>query len=309
MMTFSHIAIVGAGALGGFFGCKLVRAGQRVSFLLRSDFSTVSTHGWTIRTPSGTAVHIPADRFQSIADPSCAPPADLLLVGLKTTANNHLESLIRPLVHDHSTILTLQNGLGNEDLLARLFGPSRVIGGITHLAATRAAPGVIDHLSGGEIRIGELDSPPTPRTRAVAGLFQAAGVPCQLLDNLPQGKWEKLVWNIPFNGLGAALDLTTDRLLASPDGEALLRALMGEVIAGARGLGLSLPDSLIDWNIARTRPIGPYRTSMQVDRQLRRPMEIEAIIGEPVRRAAAAGVAVPRMTALHDMLRALDAAR
>src|SRR5690606_20054466 len=135
-----------------------------------------------------------------------------------------------------------------------------------------------------------------------------SGVRCQVLENLRQGRWEKLVWNVPFNGLGAVMDLTTDRLIAHPRGVKLVSQLMAEVIATANALGLPLESRMIAEQIDRTRLMGPYRTSMQVDRQQGRPLEIEAILAAPVRAAEAAGVDVPKMRMLVELARVVDAA-
>jgi 2-dehydropantoate 2-reductase len=140
----------------------------------------------------------------------------------------------------------------------------------------------------------------------VAGLFNASGVRCEVLDNLRQGRWEKLVWNIPFNGLGAVLDLTTDRLIGNSAGEGLVRELMQEVVAAAWAQGLPLRMEMIDEQIAKTRQMGPYRTSMQIDRQQRRPLEIEAILAAPVRAAEQAGVDVAQMRALLRLAQVVD---
>jgi 2-dehydropantoate 2-reductase len=111
---------------------------------------------------------------------------------------------------------------------------------------------------------------------------------------------------VPFNGLSAALDRTTDLLIATPEGEALVRSLMREVIDAARAVRANLPDDLIDAKIAQTRGMGAYRTSMHLDAMAGRAMEVEAIFGCPVRAAQAAGHAVPRLEALYRMLKLRD---
>ena len=128
------------------------------------------------------------------------------------------------------------------------------------------------------------------------------------IDDLKLGRWEKLVWNIPFNGLGAMLDLTTDRLLATERGVEQVRAVMREVIAAAGAMGVVLDEGIIEQKIAATRPMGPYRTSTQVDRQMGKRLEIESIFGRPVKVAESAGVAVPLMKLLYFALSELSAA-
>jgi len=142
--------------------------------------------------------------------------------------------------------------------------------------------------------------------QGVAEMLRSSKIPCRVLDNLKYGRWEKLVWNVPFNGLSTVLDQTTDLLLGTEAGTQLVRALMTEVLAGARGVGVELPTTLIDAKIEQTRGMGPYKTSMHLDLLAGRALEVEAIFGEPVRAAMRAGVAVPRLQTLYGLLRMKD---
>ncbi|MDB5296945.1 MAG: hypothetical protein JWO31_2928 [Phycisphaerales bacterium] len=308
------IAVVGVGAVGGYYGAKLIRAGHDVHLLLRADYEAVRRDGLNVRSDVEEGFHLPSGELRVYSDPADAPKADLVLVCLKATGNAAYEPLVGPLLKDDSTILTIQNGLGNEDQLADLFGADRVTGGMAFVCIHRTGPGLIHHIDHGFLKIGEHvpagGSPPgaTPRVERAAELFRSAGVRCDVLDDLRRGRWEKLLWNIPFNGLGAALDLATDRLIGSADGVALLTAIMREVAAVAAADGVPLPPELIDRQITHTATMGAYRSSMQLDRQAGRPLEVEAILGEPVRRAQKLGVPVPATEALYRMVRLMDPA-
>ncbi len=299
------IAIVGAGAIGAYYGGRLAQHGQDVHFLLRSDYDQVREHGWHIASHAGDFSLSP-QQLQVYSDPAVMPPADVVIVTLKTTANHRLPELVAPLLHPTSLILTLQNGLGNEQILADAFGGARVYGGLAFICCNRLPGGQIHHSAHGLIRLGQYVPHQPDYSRWLAGLFNQSQVPCQAIENLELGRWEKLVWNVPFNGLGAALDLTTDRLLASPAGEKLVRQLMQEVIDAAGALNLPLPVAMIDQQIEKTRQMAAYRTSMQVDRQLGRPMEIEAILAAPARAAAAAKAATPGLDYLVELVRTID---
>ena len=194
------IAVVGCGAVGSFYGAKLARAGHEVHFLLRSDYEAVRRQGVVIRSPDGDFQVRP----QCAQRPEEIGPADLVLIGLKTTANEAFPELLPPLVGPGTAVVTLQNGLGNEEDLARLFPVGQILGGLCFVCLNRVAPGVIQHLGYGQVVLGEFQRPPEPRTHDLAARFRAAGVPCTVTDNLAQAHWEKLVWNIPFNGLGVA---------------------------------------------------------------------------------------------------------
>lgn len=319
------IAVVGCGALGSYYGAMLLRAGHEVHFLLRSDFETVRRRGVFIRSPEG-GFH---------AQPRCARrpdeigPVELVLIGLKTTANDQFPILLPPLVGPHTALLTLQNGLGNEEQLARIFPPEQILGGLAFVCLNRVEPGVIHHLAHGRVALGEFRRGPDPRTHDLAAAFRHAGVPCEVTDDLARAHWEKLVWNIPFNGLGVAsaagfeaVDagrtdaaseigpcLTTDRLLAGRRWEKLVRELMRETIAAAGALGLKIPEAHAEKQIANTRAMGPYRASTLIDFERGQPLELESLFLEPLRQARAAGVATPRLAALCDLLKQLEARR
>ncbi len=315
------IAIVGCGALGSFYGAKLCKAGEELHFLLRSDYDAVQRNGVTVRSPEG--------EFQ--VRPRCArlPEeigiCDLVLIGLKTTANGQFQKLLPPLVGQHTVIVTLQNGLGNEEQLAQMFPPEQIMGGLCFVCLNRIAPGVIQHKAHGKVVMGEFRRPQQPRTHELAALFCRAGIVCETTDNLARTHWEKLVWNIPFNGLGVAGAagyeamrnpecevrnvnpvLPTDALLGDPRWEHLVRELMLEVIAAANALGLKVSPALAEKQIERTRTMGAYKASTLIDFEHRQPLELESMFLEPLRQARAAGISTPRLAALCDVLRRLD---
>ncbi len=299
------IAIVGSGAVGGYYGARLAHHGFDVHFLLRSDYSAVQANGFVIQSRDGDFT-LPPERVRAYRSAADMPHADLVIVTLKTTANHFYSELITPLVRDGTAILTLQNGLGNEEQLAHLFGPQRILGGLAFTCINRIGPGVIHHMDHGLIRIGEYVDGQSPRAAAIAKMFNDSLIHCQVLDDLRYGRWEKLVWNVPFNGLGAAMDLTTDRLLANETGVSFVREVMQEVIATANAIGVKLPAQLVEQQIERTRTMGPYQSSMQIDRRMGRPLERDAIISRPLEAARNAGVTAAVLEWIDRMLRAVD---
>jgi 2-dehydropantoate 2-reductase len=304
MAAAATIAIVGGGALGGYYGARLAQAGFDVHFLLRSDYDAVRANGLEIHSVAGD-FSIPASRarvYRSVAD---MPKADLVIVALKTTANDQFGPLIAPLLKDDTAILTLQNGLGNEETLARLFGAQRILGGVCFVCINRLKPGVIAHTAHGLIRMGEAFSARVERVEQIAAWFNQSGVPCQTLADLRHGRWEKLLWNIPFNGLCTIMDLTTDLILARPAGVELVRRIMEEVRMAAKATGVTLDGSLVEANIRRTFEMGAYAPSMQIDRRAGRPMEIEAIFGVPLEQARSQGQEAPWLVKLYEMLRVI----
>ncbi len=319
------IGVVGCGAVGSFYGAKLARGGDEVHFLLRSDYEAVRRNGVQIRSPQGD--------FR--VRPKCARTAqemgvwDVVMIGLKTTANDQFPTLLPPLVGPASVVLTLQNGLGNEELLASVVARDKILGGLCFVCLNRVAPGIIQHIDHGQIILGEFQGWPEPRTHDIAGRFRNAGIPCSVTDDLARAHWEKLTWNIPFNGLGVASAagweavqsghfalgtplqpcLTTDKLLNDERWYRLVLELMLEVIAAARGLGFEVPTELADKQIERTRTMGAYRASTLIDFERGQPLELHSLFLEPLRQANSAGIAVPRLAALCRVLQALDPAK
>ena len=316
------IAIVGCGALGSFYGAKLCAIGQEVHFLLRSDYEAVRRQGVRIESVWGD-FHV---QPRCARDPAEIGPSDLVVIGLKTTANHEFARLLPRLLASHTAILTLQNGLGNVEALASLFGAERVMGGLCFVCLNRIAPGTIRHLAYGNVLLGEYQRLPERRTHQAVALFGQAGLPCALVDNLARAHWEKLVWNIPFNGLGVAgvagyeavirgslieglalgPCLTTDRLLRDSNWTGLVRELMGEVVTAARQLGFGLEESVIEDRIKQTREMGPYKASTLIDYERGQPLELNSLFMEPLRRAQIARVQTPRLAALCRLLAQLD---
>lgn len=306
------IAIVGVGAVGGYYGAKLIQAGHDVHLLLRGDYDGVRAGGIVVRSDVESGFSLPPERLRVYRDPREMPRPDLVLIALKATGNSAFDALVRPLLTDATVVMTLQNGLGNEDQLADLFGDDRVVGGMAFVCIHRLSAGVIHHIDHGFIKIGEYARPGAPpvgvsrRVEQIAGIFRSSGVRCDVLDDLRRGRWEKLVWNVPFNGLGAVLDLATDRLLNAEPGMDLVRALMREVVAIAAADGVALPPEVIERQITHTQTMGAYQSSMQVDRRAGRALEVEAILGEPLRRARSLNVATPCLEVLYRMALLID---
>lgn len=296
-----RIAVVGAGALGLYYGALLQKSGQEVHFLLRRDYAAVKEKGLTVFSVNGD-FHL--DQVNAWQQPEEIGQVDLVLVGLKTFANSSFASMIAPLVGEGTQILTLQNGLGNEDELARLFGAKRVVGGVAFLCSNRGEPGVVHHLAAGRIIVGEYEPCDRQRLESLEALFVAAGVDCRVTADLKRARWEKLVWNIPFNGLCALMKQSVDRLLAVHAMRMLIRELMLEVITAAnlQGLQKPIPPDYADNMLEFTDNMGVYRPSMQIDREEGRELEINAIFRIPLQHGRGKGAVMPRVEMLATLL-------
>lgn len=305
--TFQSVAIVGSGAIGLYYGGRLAQAGEDVRFLLRSDFDEVKLNGIRCRSVHGDFSLPEVKGYHSAAE---IGPVDLVIVSWKATANGRLREVLQPLLHAGTQVLTLQNGLGNCEAIAAITGPERVLGALCFVCLNRLAPGFVSHTAGGRISVGEFVPDERGRAQEVVSRFKAAGIPAELGEPLAEAQWTKLVWNVPFNGLSIAEGgVTTDELLRSPEIETEIRCLMQEIVTAARAIGLSLSEDLIDFNIERTRPMGPYRPSSMIDYLEGREVEIGPIWEEPLRRAKEAGVPMPHLEKLLQRIRSRLAAR
>lgn len=292
------MAIIGSGAMGCYYGARMAQHGNDVNFLMRSDLAHVREHGLSIKSCAG---HFNLRDVQAFGTTAEIGPCDLIFIALKTTANADLTTLLPPLLHPGTVIVTLQNGLGNEAHLASLHRADQVLGGVCFVCINRTAPGVIDHISDGDVALGEFVGGPRPRTEQISALLNASLIPSRVEPSLAVVRWKKLVWNIPFNGLAiTGGGITTEDILTNPKLAAGARILAGEAVAAAAALGHPLPEGWADYQISRTPAMGPYKPSSMIDFVENRPVEVEAIWGEPVRQARAAGAAIPRMTVLYQ---------
>lgn len=298
-----RIAIVGAGAIGLYYGGKLAHFGRDVHFLLRRDYDAVRKRGLRIRSKSEN-IHVA--KVKTARSSSEIGPCDLVIVAVKTTSNQELPALLSPLLGEKTLILTLQNGIGNEEFLAQHFGAERILGGICFICLNRTEPGVVERADSGRLAIGEFRGFPRPVLHDITWEFKRAGVVCRVVADLALERWRKLVWNIPFNGLAVTAGVDTATILADDALRACALELMDETIAIANARGHSLPTAEALEQMKATEKMGNYTPSTLVDYLARRPLEIEPIWGEPLRAAQAAKVQAPQLAKLYHELLALD---
>lgn len=249
-----RIAVIGAGAIGSYYGAKLAYLGRDVHFLMRGDLRAARRLGIRIR---GKAENIRLAKVNCYATTQEIGPCDLVLIALKATANDDLIDLLPPLLHARTMLLTLQNGLGSEEFLASHFGAERVLGGLCFVCLNRIAPGVIEHYDHGRVVLGEFGRYPEARTHDVSWELKRCGVVCTVAENLMLERWRKLVWNIPFNGLaviGGGID--TAAILGDGELRARALALMDEVIEAANRCGYPLPTAVALQQMDRTGTLG-----------------------------------------------------
>lgn len=297
------IFVVGAGAVGGYFGGRLAAAGESVTFLCRGQTrAAIEKNGLRIESVSGDAHVHPA----TIEKAEGSIQADLVLWAVKTYSNKQAIHAANLLVGKGTHILSLQNGVDAVDELAESFGPERIIGGFASIAAEAVEPGVIRHTALGRITIGELDGGESDRVKSIAAILGKAQIPHKITTTIRRDLWAKLVWNAAFNPLSVLLHSTVEELLKNLASLSILKRAMEESMAVAKAEGHELSPTLIERYLDPKDQSGEFRTSMLQDFIRKRPMEIDAITGAVVRRARRHGVATPVNDLFFDALRYLE---
>lgn len=299
MEKIKTIAVVGAGALGLYYGGRMAKAGFEVTFLARGDLCHIRTHGVTVAFPGNRYTLYPV----RVADaPEAIGFVDLVVIGLKATANDALARLLPPLLGPATVVVNLQNGLGVDERVAEVVGAERTLGCLCFVGVNRVAAGEAVCSHEGYVALGEFSGAPTRRTEAVAEVFRLTGVKTQIAPSLLAARWRKLVWNVPFNGLAVSEGgMMSDEVLRDPVREARVRMLMREVQAIARAEGVEIPDAFLEDNVERTRAMS-YKPSTMLDYLAGKPLELEPIWGEPLRRARRLGVDAPELARLYGEL-------
>ena len=301
-MTYS---IVGMGAIGGFYGGRLAHAGRTVRFLSHSDYEFVLQHGLQVDSCDGSFHLDHIDAYRSTKD---MPMSDVIIVGLKSVKNHDvLPELLRPIVNDDTVVILIQNGIGLEEDLQRLYPKLRIIAGLAFICSAKTAPGHINHQCYGSINLGNY-SCPDDLFHTILSNLQDAGLQAAEVPYL-EARWKKAVWNMPFNGMTVALNTSTDKLLKNPSTRQLIYDQMMEVIGAANALGVdTLTSEFADKMMQMTDEMVPYSPSMKLDYDFHRPMEIEYLYTRPIAEALKVGFEMPKLAMLEAELRFISVA-
>ena len=258
------IAILGAGALGCYYGARLQESGQDVSFIVRSEYGYLKEHGLQVKSLHG---NISLPRINVYRDTEEVGPVDLVVVAWKSTANAGFSRALPPLMGPDTTVVTLQNGMGNAEEIARIIPAERIYVGLCFICAMREKPGHVNHLEGGNIQFAPFIPTPegTEKARELSELFANAGIKTRAFDAAEQIQWYKLVWNIPFNGLCLALGgISIVELYQNPENVVRARRIMEEIVQAARGRGLQRrPPRRIHSYLGRPSLQGPASRSLR----------------------------------------------
>jgi 2-dehydropantoate 2-reductase len=295
--------IIGTGAIGGYYGAKLAHAGQEVHFLLHSDYEYVKQHGLQVDSCDGS-FHL--DDVNAYQRPEDMPVCDVVLVCLKSVNNSKLLALLPPLLHDRTLVVLIQNGIGVEEDVQKMFPDVQLAAGLAFICSAKTQPGIVSHQCYGSINLADYSCRDEALIQAVVDEFREAGIETGLVE-YHEARWKKAVWNMPFNGMTVALHTQTDLLLKNKSTRQLIREQMMEVVTTAQHLGVkNIDESFVDKMIEMTDAMIPYSPSMRLDYDFHRPMEIYYIYSRPLEIAREAGCRMPKLEMLEAELRFLE---
>lgn len=292
------IAIIGAGAVGSFYGARLQKAGHCLQYQ--------TSHAALFRKKSLVIKSIWGNfslKIKAFENTGTMDPADLAIVSTKALYDIDYKKILKPVISKKSLILVLQNGINFEEKIQKYFPKNPVIGGLAFTCINRNRPDQIDHIDYGMVRIGPLKKDYVKSAKLIADLFENSGVKVFFDFNLRRLRWEKLLWNVPFNPLSVITGgAATDKLIENPNTLNLVYKLMFEVRKIAKREGVPITKKAILSMVERTREMKPYKTSMLLDYEAGRKMEVEAILGEPIRIAKKLKIDVPFMESTYNLL-------
>ncbi|MFQ5989038.1 MAG: 2-dehydropantoate 2-reductase [Candidatus Methylomirabilales bacterium] len=299
-----RVAVMGAGAVGGYFGALLHRGGVEVTFVARGPhLEAIKARGLQIKSTQGAFMV----QAKAVGDPTEIGAVDLILFCVKSYDTESATRQCLPIIREGTVILSLQNGVDNEEKIAEFAGEQKTLGGVAYIGAGVSEPGVIVHTAEGRIVFGELQGGISERGKHLEQAFRDAGVPVEISANIQADLWRKLCWNAAFNALNALVGGEVDILVKHAEPRKLARAVMEEVRMVAASQGVDLPEDIVDkllhWT--DTSAIG-MKTSMRQDREAGRQLETEALNGVVVRKGQTAGVSTPNNFALYALLKAVD---
>lgn len=296
-------AVIGTGAIGGFYGGRLMRAGNEVNFLLHTDYEYVRENGLQIDSCDGSFHLDHVKAFRKTAD---MPEVDVILVCLKSTREHLLKEMLPPIIKSNPLVVLIQNGIGLEDDLHAIFPELQIAAGLAFICSGKVGPGHIDHQCYGSINIGNYSCHDDALMNQFISDLKAAEIEVNTVEYL-EARWKKAVWNMPFNGMTVALDTMTNKLLENPSTRQLIRDQMMEVVGAAKALGVNgVDEAFVEKMIQMTDAMTPYKPSMKLDFDNHRPMEIDYLYSKGIQQAANAGYHMHKLEMLEQELRFLE---
>ncbi len=268
------VAVMGAGAVGGYFGGILAKSVVDVTLIARGKhLQAMKEKGLFVKSYKGDF----KAKVRATSDPREVGPVDLILFTVKSYDTEEAIQLCFPMIQEKTTILSLQNGIDNDEKIAKSVGWEKILGGVAYIGVSLEEPGVIRHSAVGKIAMGELDGRVTDRVKEIAEMFSKAEIPLEVSGEIVKLKWEKLVWNAAFNALTTITGATVADVMRDAKLKEIAVDAMHEVIEVAKKSGVELDESTIDDALELSKNVGDFKTSMLQDFERGRRTEVEAL--------------------------------
>ena len=301
------LLVIGAGSIGAYFGGRAAQGGAEVEVVAHSGFEKISQEGFIVSSIAGDFVFHPSRVLHSPAEAS--GDIDIVILATKVLPDIDRVKLLADAaaLPGKPAIMLMQNGVGIEDEIAAAFPGNELFSTIAYIGASRSAVNRIDHQGAGRLITGKWGGGDSTKLHELSGIFQKAGVSCEISGNIELERWRKLLWNLPFNPvsvLGGGLD--SGELCDRGSIENLCSTLMDEVIAVANASGVALTREMADEQIAYTRDFPPYKTSMLQDYEAGRALEVDALLGNVLKIAGNCSVPVPAIAVCAALLNSVD---
>jgi len=297
-----NVLILGSGAIGSFYGGILHRSGRAdVSIVTKSQATLAREQGLRIKSELGNFTFHPSSVFSDVSQ--CKPTYDLVIVTSKVLPSIPIVDQLKHVVTHETAILLIQNGIGIEDPIHQAFPKNPLLSALAFICVSRREHGVIDHQDYGRLVLGGFPDGLHDMGYWLQSCFEAGGISCKLSENIVTDRWKKLIWNAPFNPLSVVCGgKDTQQLLKNPHTLNLVRVMMKEVQAVAMSESIIIDDKVIEKNISDTLTMTPYKTSMLLDFENGRDLEVDAILGNCVRIANKNGVSIPHLSSVYSIL-------
>ena len=297
-----RVVVVGAGGVGGYFGARLARGGQDVTVVARgSHLDAIRSRGLCVRSAVEGKYTVPVAAVEKVDG---LPPADAVLLCVKSFDTETAAEQVRSIVRPETPVLSLQNGVDNEEKIDAVLGPGRALGGVAYVFAAIEAPGVIAHTFAGSVVLGEMDGCVTPRAERVRDAFAAAGIKVTLSHDIRRVLWEKYLMISAQAGMTALARCPIGVIRETPETWRMYRMIVVELAALGRASAVALPVDAVETTLANAGKLAPHLySSLHYDLVHGKRLELEALHGYAVRLGERLGVPTPTVFAVYAALK------
>ncbi len=298
------IAIFGTGALGGFYGGILVKGGVDVVFIARGKIlEAIKEKGLTIKSFKHGQFTV---KVKAKENPEEAGKVDVVLFCVKSYDTERAAPLLLPMLKEDSLVISVQNGIENEEILSKVVGKERVFGATAFIGAYVELPGIVVHQAAGLLEIGELSGKVTERVEKIVNFLKSNGIEARVSKDINYALWKKLLWNVSFNPYSVITRATVGQMLKVSETKEVLKKLMEEATLVAKAYGVELKTKIINDYLNPSEGLMDYKTSMLLDFEKDKPLEIEGITGALIRKARDKGIDVPYNKCVYATVKLLD---